>query len=114
MNSATDMAARSRTITPATIVHADHGPQFTAWAFTTNLRAYGLRPSMGTVGDCYDNTMIETFRGRMQNELFNTKTRTTVEGLSIADYIENFHNTRPRHSALDMLTPITSETLNTS
>jgi len=54
VNSAIDMAARSRTITPETIVHVDHGPQFTAWAFNTNLRAYGLQLSMGTVGDCYD------------------------------------------------------------
>jgi len=54
VNSAIDMAARSRTITPKTIIHTDHGPQFTAWAFTTNLRAYGLRLSMGTIGDCYD------------------------------------------------------------
>jgi len=41
VNSAIDMAANTRPFTPATIVHADHGPQFTAWAFTTNLRAYG-------------------------------------------------------------------------
>ena len=56
--------------------------------------------------------MIESFCGRMQTELFNTKTWTTVEELSIpiADYIENFHKTR-RHSALDMLTPTEFETL---
>jgi len=115
VNSAIDMAARSRTITPETIVHADHGPQFTAWAFTTNLRTSGLRLSMGTVGDCYDNALIESFWGRMQTELFNTRTWSTVEQLSvaIADYIENFHNTRRRHSALDMLTPTEFETLNT-
>jgi transposase InsO family protein len=51
----------------------------------------------------------------MQTELFNTRTWSTVEQLSvaIADYIENFHNTRRRHSALDMLTPTEFETLNT-
>jgi len=51
----------------------------------------------------------------MQTELFNTRTWSTVEELSvaIADYIENFHNTRRRHSALDMLTPTEFETLNT-
>ncbi len=115
VNSAIDMAARSRTITSETIVHADHGPQFTAWAFTTNLRSYGLRLSMGTVGDCYDNALIESFWGRMQTELFNTRKWSTVEQLSvaIADYIENFHNTRRRHSALDMLTPTEFETLHT-
>ncbi len=51
----------------------------------------------------------------MLAELFNTRTWSTVEQLSvaIADYIENFHNTRRRHSAVDMLTPTEFETLNT-
>ena len=115
VNSAIDMAANTRPITLGTIVHADHGPQFTAWAFTTNPRAYGLRLSMGTAGDCYDNAMIESFWGRMQTELFNTRKWRTAEQLSvaIADYIENLHKTRRRHSALDMLTPTEFETLNT-
>jgi len=115
VNSAIDMAARSRTFTEKTIIHTDHGPQFTAWAFTTNLRAYGLRLSIGTVGDCYDNAMIESFWGPMQTELFNTRKWSTVEQLSmaVADYIETFHNSRRRHSALDMLTPTEFETLNT-
>ena len=42
VKSAIDMSTRSRTVTPETIVHTDHGPQFTAWAFTTNLCAYRL------------------------------------------------------------------------
>jgi len=51
----------------------------------------------------------------MQTELFNTRKWRTVEQLSVAidDYIENFHNTRRRHSALDMPTPTEFETLNT-
>jgi putative transposase len=93
VNSAIDMAAQSRTITSSTIVHTDHRPQFTAWAFTTNLHACGLQLCIGIAGDCYDNALIESFRGGMQTELFNTKTWTTVEehSTAIADYIENFH-----------------------
>ena len=70
---------------------------------------------MGTVGDCYDNALIESFWGRMPTELFNTRKWITVEHLSIAiaDYIENFHNTRRRHPALAMLTPTEFETLST-
>jgi transposase InsO family protein len=115
VNSAIGMAANTCPFTPETIVHADHGPQFTAWEFTTNLRAYGLRLSMGNVGDCYANAPIESFWGRMQIELLNTNTWTTGEELSIAIayYIENFHNTRRRHSVLDMFTPTESEILNT-
>jgi len=60
--------------------------------------------------------MIESFWGRMQTELLNRKSWTTVVELSIAmaDYIENFHNSRRRHSALDMLTPNEYETINQS
>lgn len=115
VNSAIDMAARRRSFTTDTIIHADHGPQFTAWAFTMNVRSHGLRLSMGTVGDCYDNALIESFWGRMQTELLNTQKWITVEQLSvaIADYIENFHNTARRHSALNMLTPTEFETIHT-
>lgn len=58
---------------------------------------------------------VESFWGRMQTELLNTQEWITVEQLSvaIADYIEYFHNTRRRHSALDMLTPTEFETIHT-
>ncbi len=60
--------------------------------------------------------MMESFWGRMQIELLNHKSRTTVVELSMAmaDYIENFHNTCRRHSSLDMLTPTEYETINLS
>ena len=35
-------------------MHADHGVQFTSWAFTNKIRTSGLMPSFGTIGDCYD------------------------------------------------------------
>ncbi len=40
-----------------TIMHSDHGTHYTSWAFGQRLRDAGLLPSMGTVGDCYDNSM---------------------------------------------------------
>ena len=61
VNSALDMAARTREIAKGLILPADHGPQFTAWAFTTNVATYGILLSMGTVGQCFDNAMIEAF-----------------------------------------------------
>jgi transposase InsO family protein len=63
VKSALDMAARTKEIAKGSILHADHGPQgqFTAWAFTTNVATYGILLSMGTVGQCFDNAMIEAF-----------------------------------------------------
>jgi transposase InsO family protein len=85
--------------------------QYTSWAFTERARASGLVPSMGSIGDCYDNAMIESFWGRMQTELLNRKRwKTRLElANAIFEYLEIFHNRRRRHSAIGMLTPIEYE-----
>lgn len=66
---------------------------------------------MGSIGDCYDNAMIESFWSRMQVELLDRQTwRTRVElANGIFEYLEIFHNRHRRHSALGMLTPIEFE-----
>ena len=71
---------------------------------------------MGTVGDCYDNSPMESFWGSMQIELLNRqKWRTNLElALAIADYIEHFYNSTRRHSALGYLTPIEFEDLHSA
>ena len=107
VNDALAMARDSRTPGSSTIIHSDHGAQFTSWGFTENVRRYGLLGSMGTVGDCYDNAPMESFWGSMQIELLNRKKwRTKIElSIAIADYIEHFYNTQRLHSSLDYLTP---------
>jgi putative transposase len=98
------------------IVHSDQGVQFTSWAFTRRARESGLLPSMGSIGDCFDNAVIESFWGRMQTELLNRQRwRTRVElANAIFEYLEVFHNRQRRHSAIGMLTPIEYENLHTS
>jgi transposase InsO family protein len=89
--------------------------QFASWAFTQRAKDSGLVPSMGSVGDCYDNAMIEAFWSRMQVELLNRhRWRTRVElANAIFDYLEIFHNRQRRHSSLGMLTPIQFEQAST-
>ncbi len=72
-------------------------------------------PSMGSVGDCYDNSMIEAFWSRMQVELLDRRRWTTRVELAnaIFEYLEIFHNRQRRHSSLGMLTPIQFETVST-
>jgi putative transposase len=95
-----------------TIIHSDQGTQFTSWAFTRRALDSGLVPSMGAVGTCYDNAMIESFWSRMQVELLDRRSwRTRVElANAIFEYLEIFHNRQRRHSALGMLTPVEFET----
>ena len=94
-----------------TVIHSDHGVQFASWAFTKRAKDSGLVPSMGSIGDCYDNSMIESFWSRMQVELLDRQRWTTRIELANAmfDYIEIWHNRQRRHSSLGMLTPIQFE-----
>lgn len=66
---------------------------------------------MGSIGDCYDNAMIESFWSRMQVELLDRhRWLTRVElANAIFEYLGIFHNRQRRHSALEMLTPIEFE-----
>ena len=113
VNDALTMAASSRGTSPETILHSDHGSQFTSWSFTANLKHHQLLGSMGTVGDCFDNAPMESFWGSMQIELLNRKKWMTYVELStaMADYIVNFYNRRRRHSSLDYYTPDEFEAL---
>jgi transposase InsO family protein len=89
--------------------------QFASWAFARRAKDSGLVPSMGSVGDCYDNAMIEAFWSRMRVELLDRRRwRTRVElANAIVEYLEIFHNRQRRHSSLGMLTPLEFENTST-
>lgn len=70
---ALDMALKNRKPAPGGVVHADHGVQFTSWAFTNKIREAGLMPSFGSIGDGLDNAMMESFWSSMQIELLDRK-----------------------------------------
>lgn len=110
---ALDTAIKNRQPEPGGIVHADHGVQFTSWAFGEKIRSAGLMPSFGSVGDGLDNAMMESFWSSMQIELLNRQRwKTRVELASaIFEYIEIFHNRQRRHSSIGYRTPIEFELL---
>ena len=93
------------------MIHSDQGTQFTSLVFTRRAIDSGLVPSMGSVGDCFDNADIESFWSRTQIELLNCKRwRPRVElANAIFEYLEIFHNRQRRHSALAMLSPVEFE-----
>jgi putative transposase len=99
-----------------TVVHSDHGSQYTSWAFGQRLRAAGLLASTGTVGDCYDNAMMESFWGTMQMELLDSRTWETRDQLAnaIFEWIECWYNPNRRHSSIGMLSPIAYEAAHTA
>jgi putative transposase len=95
-----------------TILHSDHGSQYTSWAFGQRLRTAGLLASMGTVGDCYDNAMMESFWGTLQLELLDARQWQTRDQLAnaIFEWIECWYNPKRRHSSIGMHAPSTYDT----
>jgi putative transposase len=96
-----------------TICHTDHGSQYTSWAFGRRLRGAGLLGSMGTIGDCFDNSLAESFFGTLQMELLDRKKWKTRQELALAifEYLEAFYNPVRRHSSIGYLSPVEFEAL---
>jgi putative transposase len=104
---ALEMALWNRRPGPGLIHHSDHGCQYTSVAFGRRCREAGIAASMGSVGDCFDNAMAESFFASLECELIDrSRWRTHTDArMAIFDYIECFYNPRRRHSALGYLSP---------
>ena len=104
---ALEMALWNRRPGAGLIHHADHGSQYTSLAFGRRCRQAGITPSMGTVGDCFDNAMAESFFASLECELIDrSQWRTHTEArMAVFDYIECFYNPHGRHSAIAYLSP---------
>jgi putative transposase len=107
---ALEMAVRQRQ-PHGVIHHSDQGCQYTSVAFGKRCREAGVRPSMGSVGDAYDNALCESFFATLECELLDRRRFAAQAEARIAvfDYIEGFYNPRRRHSALGYLSPIDYE-----
>ncbi len=109
---ALDMAIERRHANDV-IHHSDQGCQYTSIDFGKRCREAGVRPSMGSVGDCYDNALAESFFATLECELLDRHSfRSPVEARpAVFDFIEGFYNSRRRHSAIGNLSPIRFEAL---
>ena len=97
---------------PANVIHhSDHGTQYTSVAFGLRCHDAGVRPSMGSVGDAYDNAMCESFFATLECELLDRHRFTTPADAARAvfEFIEGWYNPHRRHSALAYLSPINYE-----
>ncbi len=93
------------------IHHSDQGCQYTSLAFGERCRAAGVRPSMGSVGDCYDNAMAESFFATLECELLaRHRFRDQAEARrAVFEFIEGWYNPHRRHSAIGYHSPINYE-----
>lgn len=93
------------------IHHSDQGCQYTSVAFGKRCQEAGVRPSTGSVGDCFDNAMAESFFATLECEcLDRQRFRTQKDArMAVFDFIEGFYNPHRRHSGLGNLSPINYE-----
>jgi putative transposase len=91
--------------------HSDHGGQYISLAFGQRCDKAGVRLSMGSVGDCFDNAMCESFFATLECELLNGRSfKNPAEARSgVFEFIEGWYNPHRRHSGLDYLSPIEYE-----
>lgn len=107
---ALEMAIQQRQ--PAAVIHhSDQGCQYTALAMGRRCREANIRLSMGSIGDCYDNAMCESFFATLECELLARRVlRTPAEARAeVFRFIEGWYNTSRRHSALDYVSPLAFE-----
>jgi putative transposase len=107
---ALDMALGQRR-PEAVIHHSDQGTQYTSIAFGLRCKAAGVRPSMGSVGDAYDNALCESFFATLECELLERERfRNQAEAkMKVFDFIEGWYNPHRRQSALGHRSPIAYE-----
>src|SRR5262247_4352884 len=93
------------------IHHSDEGSQYTSLAFGNRCREAGVRPSMGSVGDAYDNAMAESFFATLECELLERRHFKNQAEAQVAlfEFIEGWYNPRRRHSSLGYRSPANFE-----
>ncbi len=105
---ALEYALHGRPVEPGTLIHhSDHGRQYTSIKLTTRLLKAGIEPSMGTIGDSFDNALAENFWSVLKTECVRRTTfatRTDAD-LALFAYIDGFYNTRRIQKRLDWLSP---------
>ena len=97
---------------PADVIHhSDQGSQYTSVAFGFRCKEAGVRPSMGSVGDAYDNAMCESFFATLECELLDRRKFQTKAAarMAIFQFIEGWYNPGRRHSAHGYQSPVNYE-----
>jgi len=111
---ALEQALHSRDVEKDQLIHhSDRGSQYVSVAYTERLSDAGIRPSVGTVGDSYDNALAETINGLYKNELvYNLGPWKSIQALELAamNWVHWYNNKRLL-SAIGYVTPAEYENL---
>jgi len=105
------MALALRVPAAGLVHHSDRGSQYASFDYQKLLERHGIRCSMSRRGNCLDNAPVESFFGTLKNEhVHHCDFESVAEArAAVIEYIENFYNSRRRHSALGYRTPMEYE-----
>jgi len=103
---------RGKVIFVNTILHSDHGSQYSSKDFRDQLRLMRITQSMGSVGNSFDNAMAESLWASLKKELVYRTTFETIEQarLETFEWLNWYNNTR-LHSSIGYLSPVRFEEL---
>lgn len=92
------------------VFHSDRGSQYTSKKFRALLASKGIRASMGDVGACWDNAVVERFFGSLKHDWLLKIAQPTRKQMQrdVAEYMR-YYNTVRLHSACGDLTPMVYE-----
>lgn len=101
------MAIWQRKPSAGLIVHSDRGSQYASWQYRRLLKKHALVGSMSRKGNCWDNSVVESFFGSLKQEIvFWCHYQTRLEAKQdILDYIAMFYNNNRLHSSLGYQSP---------
>ena len=104
---ALQMAVAARRPDGSLIHHSDRGAQYNSDDFREELAKCGIKCSMSSTGNCYDNAVVESFFGLLKRERVNrVRYRTREEARAdLFEYIEVFYNRKRRHGYLGNISP---------
>lgn len=97
---------------PASVVHhSDHGCQYTSYTFGKRCQEMNVIPSMGSVGDAYDNAVAESFFATVEREVLSRRRfKTQAEAkMAMFEWLEGWYNPHRRHSSIGRLSPVNFE-----
>ncbi len=108
------MATVTRSIRPGLLHHTDRGSQYTSGSYRAALKRHEMVQSMSRKGNGWDNAVVESFFGTLEQELVGDTRWQSVEHArkAVGDYIHGFYNAERRHSTLGQISPVEFENLN--
>lgn len=110
---ALDQALARRRPKAGLLHHSDRGSQYTSRAYQLNLHQSGIIVSMSRKGNCWDNSVMESFFGTLKDECVRSTIYSSHDEarLALFSYMEVYYNRIRRHSTLGYVSPLIYEQL---